>query len=185
MRIPDPYFEGVPCYGDLRMEEIIVDYVYPLLSVLKDSKSNRYLCMCFDTRGAQQWLITPISSVDLIKLLKNLITLSMPFETPGKKILATRDYEKRIDSFSVLNAKEIPRENLPAAGEYLDSEDDEWKEYIERIACSSLYIPVAIKCRSARVVPQITMQFDVRRNRKENWIETAKYGKRLSDCYAW
>ncbi len=60
MRIPSLYFENTPLYGDLYMEEILVDYDYPLLMVLQDVSERRYLCMCFDTRGSQQWLITPI-----------------------------------------------------------------------------------------------------------------------------
>lgn len=137
MSIPNPYFERVPQYGDLSMEKIIVDYVYPLLSVLKDSRGSRYLCMCFDTRGAQQWLITPISSKDLTALLKNEITLSAPFEnTSSKKILAVRNYETKEESFLLLDAHQVPKEDLPEKGEYLDADSREWDEYI-----SFLYSP--------------------------------------------
>lgn len=186
MRIPDPYFEDVPCYGDLRMEKVIVDYVYPLLSVLKDSKGQRYLCMCFDTRGAQRWLVTPIRNVDLIKLLQNSITLSKPFEANyAKKILATRDYESKSDSFCVLNAEDIPSENLPAEGEYLDAEDNEWKDYIDQIATSSAYKPGAVKCIAARIEPSFIAYFVTHKKSQQNWVKTSKYQKRMSDCYAY
>ena len=134
MVVPNPYFKNVPGLGDLKIEQIVVDYVYPLLSVLKDNSGNRYLCMCFDTRGAQQWLVTPIENSVLSALLKNEITLSYPFEDPHtKKIKVVLDYNTRNETFQLLDANQIPKENLPNPDEYLDSEPDEWAEYITKI----------------------------------------------------
>lgn len=138
MTIPSPYFKNVPGLGDLRMEQIIVDYVYPLLSVLQDNLGRRYLCMCFDTRGAQQWLITSISDRVLASLLKNEITLSFPFEDSGtKKFKVIMDYRTRKETFQLLNSNQIPREDLPDAGEYLDAEPGEWTEYIKMLSFTS------------------------------------------------
>lgn len=134
MPIPNPYFKNVPGFGDLKMEQVIVDYVYPLLSVLKDSSGRRYLCMCFDTRGAQKWLVTPISNDVLTALLKNEVTLSSPFEDPRTlKMRIVMDYHTRQELFQGLTAKQIPKEELPEPGEYLDAEPGEWADYIERI----------------------------------------------------
>lgn len=134
MKIPEPYFKDVPVYGDLKMEQVIVEYVYPLLSVLKDRRENRYLCMCFDTRGAQQWLAAPISKDKLICLLRDRITLDSPFKSCKKKVIfAVRNYETKTDSFQLLKAGEIPAENLPAPGEYLEAEEGEWDSYIETL----------------------------------------------------
>lgn len=135
MRIPVVYFRNVPEYGNLSMEEIIVCYDYPLLSVLVDDRENRYLCMCFDTRGAQQWLIAPIASAELIKLLTNRIPLDVPFRgSQADVIYAVRDYNTSVETFQKLRPASIPDEFLPAKGEYLDAEKDEWQTYIERIA---------------------------------------------------
>lgn len=41
MSIPNPYFADTPLYGDLYMEEILVDYDYPLLMVLQDASKER------------------------------------------------------------------------------------------------------------------------------------------------
>lgn len=132
--IPNPYFKGVPGCGDLKMEQVIVDYVYPVLSVLKDGFGGRYLCMCFDTRGAQQWLIAPISSSTLAALLKNKITLASPFEDPhSRKFLVKMNYQTRVETFQVLDAHQIPKEDLPEAGEYLDAEPGEWEEYVKTL----------------------------------------------------
>ena len=139
--IPNPYFKNVPGCGDLKLEQVIVDYVYPLLSVLKDDTGSRYLCMCFDTRRAQQWIITPISSSALTALLENKITLAAPFEDPhSSKILVNMNYQTRAETFQVLDACQIPKEDIPEAGEYLDAEPGEWDEYIRTLedrGCSS------------------------------------------------
>jgi len=134
MKIPNPYFENVPNLGNLRMERIIVDYDYPLLSVLTDKKQDRYLSMCFDTRGSQQWLIAPIPNKSLIQLLTNEIPLDAPYrESPANVIHAVRNYETKTETFYELRPADIPEENLPAKGEYLDAEDDEWEDYIEQL----------------------------------------------------
>lgn len=154
MTIPNPYFKNVPGIGDLKMEQIIVDYDYPLLSVLRDNSGNRYLCMCFDTHGAQQWLITPISNKVLISLLKNKATLSFPFEDLStKKFKAVMDYHTREETFQLLDACQIPKEDLPEEGEYLDAEPDEWEEYIRTLsfvgkkATKSCYMTYYRGCR--------------------------------------
>lgn len=135
MTIPNPYFKNVPGYGDLKMEQIIVDYIYPLLSVLIDDLGKRYLCMCFDTRGSQQWLITPVANRTLASLLRNEITLSSPFENPcTKKIVVFMDYKTREETFQSLSYGQVPKEYLPEAGEYLDAEPGEWESYIKTLS---------------------------------------------------
>lgn len=138
MKIPNPYFENVPKYGNLVVEQVIVEYIYPLLSVLKDKNGDRYLCMCFDTRGSQQWLISPISSSNLIKMLTNRLTLKDSFiKDTDIVIYAFRDYETRKDSFLQMASDKVPLDYLPEAGEYLDAEQNEWEEYIAKINAST------------------------------------------------
>ena len=138
MKIPSPYFENVPMYGNLELEQILVEYVYPLLSILQDAHGTRYLCMCFDTRGAQQWLIVPISTEELIKLLTNRVTLEHPFRhSSALAIHAVHDYASKTDSFRTLSPEELSPEILPAPGEYLDAEAGEWDSYIEALRSSS------------------------------------------------
>jgi len=114
------------------MDEIIVEYVYPVLFVLRDRRGARYLCVCYSTRGAQRWIIAPVSVKSLIGLLKNQVLLAEPFLKQGtKKVLAERDYEQSTENFRVVD--EVPAEYAPAEGEYLDAEEHEWDEYIKRL----------------------------------------------------
>lgn len=90
--------------------------------------------MCFDTRGAQQWLITHIPNSILVALLRNQVTLSSPFENPSTiKIKVIMDYYTREETFQRLRVDQIPKEELPDAGEYLDAEPGEWVEYIRKL----------------------------------------------------
>ena len=133
MVIPSPYFRNTP-YGDLKIEQILEDYDYPLLSVLLDNNGKRCLCMCFDVRESQQWLITPISDDTLVSLLNNETALEVPFKDPrAKKLLANLDYMTKEESFQLLDPKQVPDDDFPNSGDYLDSEEGEWDEYIERI----------------------------------------------------
>lgn len=175
MTIPNPYFKNVPGFGDLKMEQVIVDYVYPLLSVLRDKKGGRYLCMCFDTRGAQQWLVTPVSIQALTALLKNEVTLSSPFEDPHTlKMRIVMDYHTRQEFFQGLTAKQIPKEELPEPGEYLDAEPGEWAEYIKMLNLAHLRQTSGIGVHKASVhyggvrgVPAVKWESCNHQHRKE------------------
>ena len=181
MRIPDPYFEKVPQYGNLQMEQILVEYVYPLLSVLKDESDNRYLCLCYDTRGAQQWIITPILNADLVELLQNKLTLSAPFEKSDlQKVHVVRNYENGLETFELLDASEVQEEDLPKKGEFLDSENHEWDEYIERIISSNEYTVKERKNFAIRIEPIFRFCLNgVKERSSQNWKEMGyKYEKR-------
>ena len=135
MNIPSPYFRGVPGIGDLEMDQVIVDYEYPLLSVLKSESDRYFLCMCYDVSDAQRWIIVPISPLNLQALLRNEITLDAPFQRPdAKKVLAEWSFSEKSDSYVSLDAgEEVPERCLPAAGDYLDAEPGEWDAYIKKL----------------------------------------------------
>ena len=134
MEIPDPYFKNVSSFGNLSMEQIIVDYDYPLLFVLKDIKGNRFLCRCFDTRGSQQWLLTPVANADLIALLEDRLELQTPFiNENGTKVLAGFNHKTGEEECALLKAEEVPEHALPEAGEYLEAEPDERTSYIQNL----------------------------------------------------
>lgn len=157
--LPNPFFRNVPEYGDLYVEEIIVDYVYPILSVLVDKDGHRYLCLCYDTRGAQRWIVTPISNKKLVALLKNEITLAKPFLLPISRIVEVKmDYKTQQEEFVMRASDEVSRKNIPAEGEYLDPEPDEWEMYIERLsqAESEYDVSRAKKRIIVKMLPQIS-----------------------------
>ena len=132
MTIPNPYFEKVPGIGNLSMEQILEEYDYPLLSVLKDSSGARYLCMCYDTRGAQHWAVVKISVSHLTQLLSNHLQLADAFLRCGHKTVFIRmDYKTREETYLFYEPKDVPLDCIPEKGEFLDAESGDWDEYIQ------------------------------------------------------
>lgn len=128
------YFKATPQYGDLWMEQILVEYVYPILSVLANENNERYLCLCYNTIGRQSWLVVPISKQKLIALLKNQITIRDSISSGVSQVmLVERCYETGLESARMGQIAELPEDVLPEAGEYMDAEPSEWDEYISRL----------------------------------------------------
>lgn len=132
MTIPEPYFKDVPGIGNLSIENVLEEYDYPLLSVLKGSSIARYLCMCYDTRGAQHWAVAKISVSHLIQLLSNHLQLADAFLECGENIVFIQmDYQSREETYRFYDPKNIPLDCIPEKGEFLDAEPGDWDKYIE------------------------------------------------------
>lgn len=135
MKIPNPYFIDVPKYGNLHVDEILLEDVYPILFTLKNENEKKlFICLCCEIRNEQRWILNPITVNNLIALLTNKITVREAF-TDGKdiKIVAIRNYATECDSFKLVTANEFDADDLPNSGELLDTEDGEFDEYIKRL----------------------------------------------------
>ncbi len=136
--IPNPYFANVPKIGDLTMDYVILDYDYPLLFVCRDGSDNLYLCDCCDTYKEQRWIIAPISKRSLIALLTNKLTLRAAFEqAEGNCCVAVWSKEAPAEKYTLISAKEFDPEDLPDKGAYLDADEGEFEDYIDRL----IYMP--------------------------------------------
>lgn len=126
-----PYFTNVPLYGDLHIDYVLVDYVYHLLFTLKNSNGQYFICTCFDTRGAQQWLLAPVSVNTLLNLLQNQVPIKAAFLKTDTIVHAKLDYETRKEIFRTMSPVDVPTEWFPSAGEYLNPDPGEHDDYIE------------------------------------------------------
>lgn len=126
-----PYFTNVPLYGDLHMDYVLVDYVYHLLFTLKNDNGQYFICTCFDTRGAQQWLLAPVSVNALLNLLQNQVPIKAAFLKTDTIVHAKLNYETREEIFRTMSPMDVPTEWLPSAGEYLNPDPGEYDDYIE------------------------------------------------------
>lgn len=126
-----PYFKDVPEYGDLHVDYILVDYVYHLLFTLKNNNGNYFICTCFDTRGSQQWLLSPIPVKGLLDLLQNRIPIKAAFLETEKTMHVELNYETREEVFTVIPKETVPAEWLPTAGEYLNPDPNEYDDYVK------------------------------------------------------
>lgn len=144
MKIID-YFSGIKDIGSLDIEKILCEYDFPLLFTLINNKTkDRYIAVCCDVVHEQRWIIAPISIENIIKLLKDQIDIYSSFRTNinGKCIIA---HWKRSEGmrYEYVACSEIPDEELPLKGDYLEAYDDEFEEYIKELQESEL---VVINC---------------------------------------
>lgn len=136
MAVPSPYFANVPGYGDLELEEILVDYDYPLLSVLISPSGQRFICSCYDVVGVkenvkQYWTVATVSNSDLIRLLHNQLSIHDVFVISDVKIIVSWGYRDKMDNYQFVDS--FSEEVLLDTSDYLDSDTDEWDEYVEQL----------------------------------------------------
>lgn len=125
------YFRNTPNYGNLYIDYIFHYDDQPILFSLKDSVNNFYLCVCYELYEYQKWFITKVDFKDLKKMNDNRITVLELFLKHNSILQAQRKrYVKNIDyKFEI--AKEIDKDLLPEEGFYLDTNEEEQKEFNE------------------------------------------------------
>ena len=131
MRIPNPYFKNIPQIGNLIMDYIIFEDSYPVLFVCKSDNNQLYLCDCCDTYYEQRWLIAPVTVQVLQNMLQDKITIREVFEkADGVCCVATWSKGDINEKYELLESKDFLEEDLPEEGAYIESEEDEYEDYI-------------------------------------------------------
>ena len=127
------YFKNIPEIGDLVLDEIFYEDIYPVLFCCRDLNENRYICVCCDIRGAQRWIVSPISNENLSNLIKDKITLKDAFLTMPSRNSFLIEWKPEFASEKVMAVRpeQIPEEDLPIDGEYLEPDKDEFLDYLE------------------------------------------------------
>ena len=128
----EKYFTGIPNIGDLYLDKVLFEDICPIFFTLISEELNRYICVCCELYGEQRWLISPISNSELIRMLKDEISMRDAFLTQNseKCIVARWSKENPKTSYKLVDTCKLPSGDLPL-DEYLESEDDEIAEYIE------------------------------------------------------
>ena len=109
------------------MGKILFGSKYPVLFTC-ENEGNVYLFICCLANSDKLvWIATQTDYKNLIDLLENKITIRAAFlNVTDKKMIITYDGQKvecKEESYS-----SIPMNYLPTEGEYMDAEDDEYKE---------------------------------------------------------
>ena len=129
------YFDNIEIenFGKLKIEKIILEANYPVLYISKNEFGERFICACYYNVGmTKKILISQVTPEIIIKMLKDEIPLGTAFVLfEGKRIRYEIENGKR----SIYNEKKDwdieNSEVLPAKGEYIESEEDEFIEEIE------------------------------------------------------
>ena len=111
---------------DLRLDVVLVDFVYPVLFTCVDDYGNMYIASCYladsKTKG---WLIADTSPEKVISLLQDEITIRDIFlDTPlWQAVLKVGDNAPAVKQ---VNADELDPYILPAEGEFMDVDPGEF-----------------------------------------------------------
>jgi hypothetical protein len=130
MKIPKPYFKAVPLIGDLDLEYIFLEDLYPVFFTCINSAKKLFICLCCDVIEEQRWIVSPVKQFDILRMLKNRLTLYDLFKCEeGKRYIIT--WIKGIESTKIVEFIDIPNYDLPNVNEFFDADEDEYKEYME------------------------------------------------------
>jgi len=129
-----PFFRNISNIGDLYLYYIIFEYECPILFVCKNKQEDLYLCVCYDIRDSQRWIVAPIDERSIIDLLTNRLTIRDAFavyQCKTKRVLVEwkNEYKDYYHSKKV-SFEEIPDEYLPTEGEFVEAEEGEYQDFI-------------------------------------------------------
>lgn len=117
---------------NLYEDQILLDYIYPVLFTCVDDHEDMYLSVCYDANVTKTcWLLAKVDPIQVIKLLKNDVTIRELFESDNlwnicRTANNSENYVERIKDYRSFDPKAFP-----AAGEYMDADEDEFLEEIE------------------------------------------------------
>lgn len=133
MKIPNPYFENVPNYGNLSVEEVFYEDGYLILFVLKSEKGQRFLAYCCEIRNEQRWILSQVSNQDLIDLIHNKIAIYSVLTNASEHIVVVRNYATFTETFRQIPSHDLDELDLPAKEEFLDADPDDYKDYLQKL----------------------------------------------------
>lgn len=125
------YFKDVIGYGDLYIDYIIIEDDYPLLFILKNKHNDRFICSCFEIIKQQSWVINKVTISDIKDLLTDKIDIrkAFLFDNDNKKIIVHKKNNQYV--YEIVDKEYIINNDIiPDEGDYLESDENEFNEYI-------------------------------------------------------
>lgn len=128
------YFENIVGIGNLEIDYVIFEANYPVLFTCVDKDKQLYLCVCCDVRQEQRWIISRTTNENIIGLLTNKVTLRDAFRNQSdENYIVTWKYGTQKEKSKKVRFNQIDPLDLPTENEFLEAEDGEFKEYIDRL----------------------------------------------------
>lgn len=117
--------------GNLYLESILVTFDVPLLFVCKTKDNNRYLVLSEDER---EYLVSKCSDKMLLDMLQNKTPMDKVFMDSDENILIQIDSKENECVGKVIDRKDLHAGMLPDKGAYFESNNDNIKEYVDRVS---------------------------------------------------
>lgn len=117
---------------DLYEDQILLDYIYPVLFTCIDDFENMYLSVCYTANASKTcWLLAKVDPSQVINLLSNKKTIREMFECDNLWNLYKIGNDTEIHVEKIENYKTFDQDAFPAEGEYMDADDGEFSEEIK------------------------------------------------------
>jgi len=161
----DIYFNDVPKFGDLYLEETLFEDECPMLFVLRNKDSSkRFISVCCDFRKEQRWIISTTSVKAILDLLNDKITIRDIFTKPNESFIIAK-WERGFENvkFKECNLSQIDEEDLPTGGIFFeaDGEFDEYISFLELLKSESMYqIYLSIDYRNNDIYSEVYNTFE-------------------------
>ena len=89
------FFFNIPQHGDLHLDKILFSFEnVPMIFVCRNNKNEYFLCQCVDVITGISWMITPVSTKLLIRMIKDEISVLTAFSESGHDIILA-DFNKK------------------------------------------------------------------------------------------
>ena len=124
---------SIPKLGNLQLDKVFFETYYPILFTCLNEKKELFLCVCCRANHeGKKWLITKTKPHVVIAMLKNEITIrnAMIMYEDVRVTIIDKGIGEEV-TVAWYNEQDWDIENsvsLPAAGEFLDAEDEEYEE---------------------------------------------------------
>lgn len=116
--------------GTLYIDRILLETSYPILFLCKNKEEEHFICVCcLNNSNGTKWLVGKVNPADIIKMLKNEITIRELFLNCTIEKITVDCVDGIITT--ELDSKDWQSIYLPKEDSYIDAESGEFTEDIE------------------------------------------------------
>lgn len=165
---------------DLTIERTFLEYdEIPLLCACLDEEGNRYFCNCTEFRTYEKWAIYPVNTLQLLKMVKNEVTLGNAFDSSATVYVFTIDWENESEEFEKKTGSELTKYDRLPDDIYLTSHPNRLEKYADSL--QAVYKAQIALCCGKRYVACCVQNVDVTNELLGSFIlSKANYPVRLN-----
>ena len=128
--------------GKLFLDIVFIESAFPiLLTCCDETYDNKYLVETLDPMDGR-YLIVPVTTVDILNMLENRVSLEQTFRRHNTAYLSCFDDDFNL-SLKQLSGVEIPSEFLPEPETYFEFSNLKIQEYIKELS-DNIYSSTAV-----------------------------------------
>lgn len=115
---------------DLIIERAFLEYdEIPLLCACLDEEGNRYFCNSTEFRTYEKWAIYPVNTLQLMKMVKNEVTLGNAFDSSATVYVFTIDLENESEKLEKMTVSALTKYDRLPDDIYLTSHPNRLDKY--------------------------------------------------------